>query len=146
MRVIPLNRENLYWNKTIVLAEKCSWRAGINLVSKMRENNFFDFECPFALIVDDNVIGFCTITKTDYIPNCVYTPWIGYVFIDEKYRGNNYSEFMIKYVLSYAKQKGFKNVYISTEEEGLYERYGFKLIGMMKSYDNSLERILICEL
>lgn len=145
MEVRVLNKEDIYWNKTIEMAENCSWRAGYNLGQKLRNNVFEDYECPFAAIEDDKVVGFCTLTKTDYIPNCVYTPWIGFVFVHEKYRGRRFSEKIILKALEYAKSKGFKKVYISTEENNLYEKYGFIKIDELRSYDNTLETILMYE-
>ena len=81
MEVIILSKDDNYWNKTINLAEHCSWAAGPYLAKKMKNNEFEDFECPFAAVEDEKVVGFCTLTKTDYIPDCKYTPWIGFVYI-----------------------------------------------------------------
>lgn len=146
MEIRILNKEDIYWNRTIEMAEKCSWRVGANLGKRMRENIFKDFECPFAAVENNEVIGFCTITKTDYIPNCTYTPWIGFVFVDEKYRGNRSSEKMIKKVFEYAKSEGFEKIYIATGEDNLYEKYGFVQVDTLKSYGNTLETILMYEL
>lgn len=145
MEIRILDREDIYWNRTIEMAEKCSWRAGASLAKRMRENMFEDFECPFAVVEYDKIVGFCTITKTDYIPNCTYTPWIGFVFVDEKYRGNRVSEKMIKKVFEYAKREGFEKIYIATGEENLYEKYGFVQIDTLESYGNTLETILMYE-
>lgn len=143
VRILDIHDE--YWDKTIAMSEKCSWRAGPNLGYKMRVNEFEDFECAFAAIEDYKVIGFCTITKTDYIPNCSYSPWIGFVFVDEHYRGNRVSQKMIVKALEYAKIKGFKKVYISTEEDNLYEKYGFIQIDTLKSHDDTLEKIFVID-
>ncbi|ADL53128.1 GNAT family N-acetyltransferase [Clostridium cellulovorans] len=143
MEVRFLDIRDKYWNKTIEMAENCSWRAGSSLGRKMRAKEFQDFEGVFVAIEEEKVIGFCTITKTDYIPNCVYTPWIGFIFVDEKYRGNRISEKIIKKALEYAKTKGSDKVYISTQEDNLYEKYGFKQIDSLKSYGDTLEKILV---
>ena len=144
IRILDIHDE--YWDKTIEMSEKCSWRAGAKLGHKMRDNKFKDFECVFVAIEDHKVIGFCTITITDYIPNCSYTPWIGFVFVDENYRGNRLSQKMIEEVLEYAKIKGIKKVYISTEEDNLYEKYGFIQIDTLKSHRDTIERILVFDM
>lgn len=145
MEVIKLNKDYIYWKKTIELAEQCSWAAGPNLAKKMRSNDFQDFECPFAAIEQDKVVGFCTIAKNDFIPECEYTPWIGFVFVDENYRGKRISQRMIEKVLSYAKSSGFGKVYICTGEDNLYEKYGFLKIDQRKSYEDTLQSILVYE-
>ncbi|MGL4372827.1 MAG: GNAT family N-acetyltransferase [Turicibacter sp.] len=146
MEIKRLTIQDAVWAKTIETANNCSWGAGPNLGQRMKENKFEDFECPFAAIKDNEVVGFCTITKTDYIPNCSYTPWIGFVFVDEHHRGSRISQKMINEVLAYAKLKEFNKVYISTEEENLYEKYGFVQIDSLKSYDHKIEKILMYEL
>ncbi|MTL92175.1 GNAT family N-acetyltransferase, partial [Turicibacter sanguinis] len=50
---------------------------------------------------------------------------------------------MIQHVLEYAKQQGFKKVYLSTEEENLYEKYGFVYIDTLKSDAGTMETILM---
>ena len=146
MEIRILSKTDKYWDETIHLAENCSWGAGSNLGYRMKKNEFEDFECPFVAIEDDKVVGFCLITKTDYIPDCVYTPWISFVFVDENYRGNRISHKMIKSVLEYAKTKGIDKVYISTEEENFYEKYGFMQIDILKSYANTMETIFVYDL
>ena len=146
MEIRILSKADKYWDKTIDLAENCSWGAGPNLGRRMRKNEFEDFECPFVAIEDDKVVGFCLITKTDLIPDCVYAPWISFVFVAENYRGNRISQKMIKNVLEYAKEKEIDKVYISTEEENFYEKYGFKQIDILKSYANTMETIFVYDL
>lgn len=145
MEVIKLKKDYIYWKKTMELAENCSWSAGPYLAKKMRNNEFIDFECPFAAIDKDEVVGFCTITKTDFKPDCEYTPWIGFVYVEENYRGKRISQGMIEKVLDYTKARGFNKVYITTEEENLYEKYGFRKIDKLKSCNDSLETILVYE-
>ncbi len=54
-----------YWDKTIALAERCSWHAGATLAKKMRRNDFSDTERVVAAVIDDEVAGFCTFALTD---------------------------------------------------------------------------------
>jgi len=146
MNIMRLTSENEYWDQTIKLAEQCTWSAGPNLAKRMKENDFYDFECPFAAVENNQVIGFCVITKTDYIPDCAYTPWIGFVFVAEQARGKRVSQKMVEAVLAYAKTKGFEKIYVCTEEEGLYEKYGFVQIDSLKSYDDTMETIFVYDL
>ena len=40
-----------YWNETICLAEKCSWKAGPYLAQKMKSNDFNTWERVFVACV-----------------------------------------------------------------------------------------------
>lgn len=116
------------WEKLAEYADNCSWRAGKNLAKQMRINDFHDWERVFVALVGDCIAGYCTFAKTDCIPNVPYTPYIGYMFVGEPYRGNRLSEKLIDYALGYAKELGFQRVYLVSDHVNLYEKYGFKKI------------------
>lgn len=116
------------WEKLAEYADTCSWRAGKNLAKQLRINDFHDWERVFVALVDDCIAGYCTFAKTDCIPNVPYTPYIGYMFVGEPYRGNRLSEKLIDYALGYAKELGFQRVYLVSDHVNLYEKYGFKKI------------------
>lgn len=80
--------EHTLWDKTISLAEKCSWRAGPFLAEKMKNHGFNEWERVCIACVNDIVAGFCTFTEKDELPEkYAFTPFIGFVFVDEPYRG-----------------------------------------------------------
>ena len=62
-----------------------------------------------------------------------YTPFIGFVFVDEKSRGKRVSERMINVASDYARSIGYERIYIMSGEQGLYEKYGFEKIGDFKT-------------
>lgn len=119
-----------YWDKTIALAERCSWRAGPMLAEKMRRNDFSDTERVVAAVIDDEVAGFCTFALTDELSaEYGFTPFCGFVFVDEEHRGKRLSEKMIDAVSDYAASLGYEKLYIMSGEVGLYEKYGFTRLG-----------------
>lgn len=63
--------------------------------------------------------------KTDCIPNVPYTPYIGYMFVLEPYRGNRLSEKLIDSALKYAVELGFDKAFLVSDHINLYEKYGF---------------------
>lgn len=113
------------WESTIEYAQNCSWKAGPSLAKKMREGWFTDWEKVFVALDNGKVAGYCTLTKTDCIPDISYTPYIGYIFVGENYRGKRLSEKLIAAALSYAKNLGFDKVYLVSDHINLYEKYGF---------------------
>lgn len=113
------------WKSVSKYAHNCSWGAGKYLAKQMQENDFSDWERVFVAIDNDNIAGYCTLAKTDCIPHVTYTPYIGYVFVGEQYRGNRLSEKLILFALKYAKELRFDKVYLVSDHINLYEKYGF---------------------
>ena len=66
---------------------------------------------------DDCIVTFCTFIKEDGIINVNYIPYVVYIYVDEKYRGYWISEQMIEKAIEYARELGFKEVYIVLDHE-----------------------------
>lgn len=141
MDIISINKNDALWNKTIDFAENCSWKAGPFFAKDMKNNTFKDWQRVYIAHENDQIIGYCTFAIKDCIPNEDYSPFIGYIFVDEKYRGNRLSQKMIENALNYAKGIGFKKVYIVSGEKGLYEKYGFRKIDVMKDIYGNWEQV-----
>ena len=126
MEVCIAKKGSVLWIELIIYAGNCSWRAGKELARLMREDNFRAWECVFAARENGLIAGFCTLTAKDAIPpDLPYTPFIGFVFVDEKFRGQRLSEQLIRKAVGNAQETGFDKVYLVSGEAGLYEKYGF---------------------
>ena len=135
------------WDRTIAFAQSCSWKAGPFLAERMRANDFRDWERVVAAVEDGRVAGYCTFTEKDELPEgSGFSPFIGFVFVDERYRGRRISEKMIRQVLSYAKTVGFRTVYILSGEHGLYEKYGFRKIGDCRTTYDTTDQLFAIDL
>lgn len=113
-------------NSLINYANFCDREAWPILAQKMQWNNFLDWEKVFVATENDKIIWFCTFTKEDWIPDCDYSPFVWFMFINEKYRWNRISEKMINWVEKYAKTLNFKKLYIVSDYKWLYEKYWFE--------------------
>lgn len=130
------------WNKTIIFAEKCSWKAGPYLAEMMRNNSFQDPERVIVAVENGSIIGYCTFVMKDELPeDCVYSPFIGFVFVDEKSRGKRVSGKMISAASEYAKSIGYEKIYILSGEQGLYEKYGFEKKGDFQTIYGSVDQL-----
>ena len=139
-----MTAEHTYWKETISLAEKCSWKAGSFLARKMRENEFQEWERVCIICVNGKVAGFSTFTEKDQMSEQYdFTPFIGFVFVDEQFRGKRLSEMMIQRIISYAKEIGYEKVYIMSGEIGLYEKYGFVKLGDYETIYGSIEQLFV---
>ena len=118
------------WDETAQYAENCSWKAGPYLAQRMRNNEFADVERVIVATEDDKPVAYCTFALRDELPETSkYTPFIGFMFVDENCRGKRVSEKMIGVASDYAKSIGYETIYILSGEIGLYEKYGFEKIG-----------------
>ncbi|MBQ8638975.1 MAG: GNAT family N-acetyltransferase [Lachnospiraceae bacterium] len=116
------------WNDVKDYAGHCSWRAGKSLASLMEQQMFSEWEGVIAAFDQEKICGYCTVSKTDCIPEVSYTPYIGYVFVGEEYRGKRLSQKLIENAMEYLKTVGFEEVYLISDHENLYEKYGFEVI------------------
>lgn len=133
------------WYRVRDYVESCSWRAGKSLANAMDNNVFKDWERVIVVLDNEKICGYCTVAKTDCIPDICYTPYIGYMFVDEEYRGNRLSQKLIQYTMEYLKMVGFDKVYIVSDHENLYEKYGFCVIDRKIAPWGSEEKIYMQE-
>lgn len=131
------------WNQVRDYADQCSWRAGKSLADAMDNHLFTEWERVIVALDHQKICGYCTVAKTDCIPDLPYTPYIGYLFIDEEYRGNRLSQKLMRYAMDYLKSIGFAKVYLITDHENLYEKYGFEAIDCKMAPWGSVEKIYI---
>ncbi len=144
IEIFPMSQGHRYWNETFSLAANCSWKAGSYLAEKMINNEFSEWEKVFAACVDEKVVGFCTLTEKDELsPKYEFKPLIGFVFVDEQYRGKRLSELMLKSAASYAHELGYQKVYIMSGEIGLYEKYGFIKLGDYETIYGTIDQLFV---
>lgn len=129
------------WRALAEYARGCPWIAGAHLADMLEKNAFTDWESAFAALEDGRIAGFCTLLKTDYYPENRYSPWISSIFVDEAFRGRRLSGRLIECAAEYAWIQGFKRVYIPSEFEGLYEKYGFEKIDALVNYGGDVDHI-----
>ena len=122
-----------YWLSKI---KECDWSAGKFLFELIKKNEVIKLlgqNTKLLLLTNDlELISFCTLSDIDDIETAELTPWIGFVYTFPKYRGNRYIGKLLSYAIESAKSNGFTNVYISTDQEGIYEKYGFTFLKIMK--------------
>ena len=144
MDITVITSSHPLWEKTIAFAEQCSWRAGAFLAQKMRDNDFSDIERVIVAHEGDNIAGFCTFSQKDELPeDSEFTPFVGFVFVDENSRGKRVSGKMIDAACKYAHDIGYDAMYIMSGEQGLYEKYGFEKIGEFETVYGDVDQLFM---
>ena len=136
-----LTNSHELWKPVKEYAAACSWSAGKSLARDMENGAFSQWERVIVACENQEICGYCTVAKTDCIPNLSYTPYIGYVFVDERYRGHRLSQKMILFAMDYLQKFGFHEVYLVSDHDNLYEKYGFSVIDRVLSPWGSVEKI-----
>ena len=111
----------------------------------MEANAFRDWERVIVAVEDRRIVGYCTFSERDELPEEYgYSPFIGFVFVEEKHRGNRISQRMIEAALRYAKALGYGTVYLMSGEQGLYEKYGFVRMGEYPTIYGTADQLFSC--
>lgn len=108
--------------------KEADWRAGKYLAELLETNEFYNLcgriSKVFLLTDKADLISFCTYAQKDDIPNTDLTPWIGFVYTFPQFRGKRRIGKLIEHIYLLAKKEGHNALYISTDQQGLYEKFG----------------------
>ena len=144
MEIFLITYGHPLWNETISFAENCSWKAGPYLAKRMKNNEFEETERVIVVTEENKPVAYCTFSLRDELPeDSGYTPFIGFVFVDELCRGKRVSEKMIEVASEYAKTIGYDTIYIMSGEIGLYEKYGFEKVGDKETIYGTVEQLFM---
>ena len=136
MQVIKYSEsENpILWQEQIRQAD---WRAAQYLYQLLQEKKLkeqYGEKTELLLLTEgDTLIAFCTLAEQDEIRDPSLTPWVGFVYTFPEYRGRKRMGKLLEYAYLLAKKEGYGTLYVSSEEEGLYEKYGFTFWKKMKT-------------
>ena len=136
-----------YWLSQIA---KGDWGAADYLHYLLKENKFFELvgnnTRVLMLTKDDELISFCTLAEKDDVQPTSLTPWIGFLYTFPTHRGKGHAKELIKYAEVLAKADGKNALYISTNHIGLYEKYGYELLDIMKDIEGEDTRVYVKQL
>ena len=133
-----------YWLSKI---KESDWGAGKFLYELLKNNKLKELvggNTKVLMLVDgENLVSFCTLADKDDIQPTKLTPWIGWVYTFPNYRGHRYVGRLLSHAETLAKADGMSNIYISTNHEGLYEKYGYEFYEMMKDMHGEDSRVYV---
>ena len=127
--------------------KKGDWGAAGFLHELLSKGTFFDAvgenSKVLLLTEGDELISFCTYAEKDDIQPTEFTPWMGFVYTFPKHRGHHYVGLLMEEAERLAIKDGVSKVYISTNEIGLYEKYGCVFETEMKDMSGELSRVYV---
>lgn len=133
-----------YWLSKI---KESDWGAGqflYDLLENHKLKSYVGENTKVLLLVDgENLVSFCTFADKDDVQPTELTPWIGWAYTFPNYRGNRYIGKLLRYAERLAEEAGIKNIYISTNHNGLYEKYGYEFYEIMKDMNGEDSRVYI---
>ncbi|WP_206859064.1 GNAT family N-acetyltransferase [Candidatus Enterococcus mangumiae] len=142
MDYLILTNDHPEWLKVANTIRQFDWKAAKYTADKMAKHEFTDWESVIIAKEKDEIVGFCTLVKKDIIYTNEYTPNIATVFVTPAYRGNHISKELVEIGERRLTEIGFRNVYITTQHEGLYEKWGYKEVSKEIDQFARLMRVL----
>ena len=141
--IVPLEVADTLYNQTAELARTCSFQgSGAFLCSLMLDGSLCEYEKVFAAVVNDTVIGFCTLVK-ETCCDSDEEPWLDFLFVDEQYRGRGIARLLIDAVCEYAKSLNFEQIYLCTaSHKDYYLRVGFIFVSEREINENTMGTIM----
>mgnify|MGYP003451626311 CR=1 FL=1 len=79
--------------------------------------------------VDGKLVGCYALLLNDINSRQDLFPWFAYLYVMPEYRGKGVASKLIQHGIETAKQLQFDALYLETNIEGMYEKYGYVSIG-----------------
>ena len=132
MKIISV-RENPTYKDIAIKYFQSKWPDAYPILYEDSINHSIDSPNPlpqwYLLEKDNEIIGCAGLITNDFISRMDLYPWVCALYIDENHRGHFYSTLLLEKAKEDAVKAGFKNLYLSTEHIGFYEKMGFNSIG-----------------
>ena len=108
------------------------------ILSLLDDNRY----CKLLLVENDVLIGFISMFPTDGDERQDLTPWYATMYVKKEYRGKGYSKILNDAILKEARNRGFDKLYLKSELENYYEKFGAKYMETL----NNGEKLFYIEL
>ena len=88
--------------------------------------------CKLILVNENELIGFISLFPNDCEEEKNLTPWYATMYVKEEYRNHGYSSILNDAIIKEAKKRGFSILYLKTDLENYYEKFGAVFIKKLK--------------
>ena len=108
-------------------------------ILKLFSNKSF---CKLILVDNMKLIGFISIFPNDSDEEKNLTPWYSTMYVKKEYRNNGYSKVLNDAILKEAKKRGFSVIYLKTDLENYYDKFGAIFIKRLNSKEKLYKFVL----
>ncbi len=139
MEIVNLE-DRLEFLDEVISLEHDEWASNKNYMRKERIkekkqrviDSFSDKAfCKLLLIDNNELLGFISLFPKDAKEEPDLSPWFATIYVKSNYRGKGYSKLLANAIINEARNRGFKTLYLKTELDNYYEKYGAKYIKMI---------------
>jgi len=133
-----------YWLSKV---RECNWSAGQFLHTQLQNGTLKQLtgENTRVLMLTDGgeLLAFCTFADMDDIRPTGLRPWLGWIYTFPQHRGHRYAGQLLRHAEALAKAEGVQSLHISTNHIGLYEKYGYDFLAIMKDMHGEDSRVYV---
>ena len=138
MEIYDIKEKPEYIREVATLTNE-EWGGDVETkIEKIKSRLDNKYYCKLILLEGDILIGFISIFPHDGEEKTDLSPWYATMFVKEEYRKKGYSKILNNAILDEARNRGFKRLYLKTDLENYYEKFGAKYIETLKSGEKLL--------
>lgn len=148
LRIYNIKDKKEYLKEVCILTQnewgsKCNSEEEFNKKIKKKMDKILNnldnpYYCKLILVNENEsnknskLIGFISIFPKDCEERDDLTPWYATMFVKKEFRGKGYSKILNNEILKEAKRRKFNKIYLKTDLDGYYEKFGAKFIEKLK--------------
>ena len=138
LKIYNLKDKQEYIKEVVTLTQKEWGKSNLTpdefeskIIEKVRKiKKLFDdiYYCKLILLEDNELVGFISIFTSDGEERKDLSPWYATMYVKKEYRGKGYSKILNDAILEEARKRDIKKLYLKTELENYYEKFGAKYL------------------
>lgn len=79
----------------------------------------------YVLMEEKEIIGCCALLVSDFLSRQDLWPWLGCLYVEPAWRGRRLSGALMAHARAEASRAGYRELFLSTTHDGLYEKFGW---------------------